>query len=120
MSLTLAARLGSTLSHPFAAGLSEKPNDIGLYSSEVTDKLEESKRERQAAFGGSEEGYFQAANRAQVDSIRNLFGFGPQAMPNGKAAPPPPPSIFGSPFGDREETKIVWGWDLYKKITSGS
>ena len=88
-----------------------------LYSQELLESMEESKQLREVY---KEEGYFRAANRAQVDSIRNLFGFGPQAMPNGKAAPPPPPSIFGSPFGDRGETKIVWGWDLYKKITSGS
>ena len=99
VSLTLAARLGSTLSHPFAAGLSEKPNDIGLYSSEVTDKLEESKRERQAAFGGSEEGYFQAANRAQVDAIRNLFGLPPSG--GGEAAAQGGTPLAESLFADR-------------------
>ena len=98
---------------PLPTGQTEQGS---LYSQELLESMEESKQLREVY---KAEGYFRAANRAQWDSIRNLFGFGP-AMRDGKPAPPPPPSIFGnSPF-DREETKIVWGWDLYKKITSGS
>ena len=40
--------------------LSDKPNDIGLYSSEVTEALEESRVARTGALEGGE---FQAANR---------------------------------------------------------
>ena len=49
--------------------------------------------------GALEGGYFQAANRAQVDAWRNLFGLPPSVRPGDPPLPPPPPKIAQSLFG---------------------
>ena len=100
--------------NPFAPPPPSTPTpDVGgrtinksLYSSEILDKLAESREERVAAL--TDEGYFEAANRAQIDAIKALFGLPPSERTQeilkkrGPLPPPPPPppplmGFFGAP-----------------------